>query len=373
MEKVDNTINTMLKIGVIERSDSTYINPLVVAAKKDFDIRLCLDARELNERLESDHDGPEEMEQVFKRFKGAKFMSSVDLMTSFWQVTLNVESRKFTAFIHRCLTYHYVVVPFGTKVSMAALARAAEKVFKGLAFVLNFVDDWVLFSDSFEDHLWHLEILFSRCYDEGITLKFGKLIFCRKEITFLGNILTTVGIIIDPEKVKAIHEFPLPRNAKQLKSFLGLSNFCSKYTHELAEAVGPLLALLHKGVRWNWGQEHFRAFDKAREIFCMEIMLYHPNKNKPFILTTDASQTSLGAYLAQVDNEGHTRLVYCASRTLKGAELRYFATELELLAIVWSLQKFRSFLLGSDVIIRTDHKALTFLNSCKFLTGRLTR
>ena len=143
-------------------------------------------------------------------------MTSLDLTASFWQISLSKESRKYTAFLHRGMTYHHKVMPFGTKVSSAALTRASEFILKGL-------------SEDFEDHLNHLEILFERIGLENITVNFKKVNFCRHEMRFLGHILTLEGIKIDPEKVEAIRNFTAPRHIKHLKGFLGLINFCSKF------------------------------------------------------------------------------------------------------------------------------------------------
>ena len=140
-------------------------------------------------------------------------MSSFDLTASFWQIPLSHESRKYTVFMHRGMTYQHTVMPFGTKVSSAALTRAAEVLINDLSdFIINFVDDWLCVSDSFEDHLIHIEILLERCFLEGITLNFGKIEFCRKEIKFLGHKLSTEGIRPEPDKVEAIKNYPIPRN-----------------------------------------------------------------------------------------------------------------------------------------------------------------
>ena len=158
-----------------------------------------------------------------------------------------------------------------------------------------------------------------------------------------------------------------------MKGFLGLTQFCSKFTAKLAEEIAPLLELKMKGVKWGCDPNHQEAFLKVKELFCAEALLHHPRRDRPYHLVSDASTVALGAFLHQRDDLGLARIVTMASRTLKGAEYNYFTTELELLAIVWALTKFRSFLLGTQVLIETDYKTLCYLLTGRFLNSRLTR
>ena len=190
---------------------------------------------------------------------------------------------------------------------------------------------------------------------------------------FLGHIITTKGIKIDPEKVEIIEQFERPSTPKEVRSFLGLINFSSKFTNRIAFLTGPLLELTKKGVKWRWGEGEQRAFEEVKQLFCKEAFLDYPSPKQPYILHTDASFVGLGAALCQEDPEGNLRIINLASRRLRGPEINYFASEIELLAIVWALSKFRSYLLGAEVLVRSDHKALAFLNTCRFVNGRLMR
>lgn len=314
-EAVDREVNRMLEYGIIERSFSPYINPIVPVVKKDGSVRLCLDARELNRRLQDDHDGPEDMEQVFKKCAKGGVISSFDLTTSFWQVPLHEESRKYTTFLHRGKTYHYTVIPFGTKVSTAALARASENILRGLEdTVVDFVDDWVVLSVDDITHLKDLRELFDRISREGVTIKFAKVKLYRKMIKFLGCMLTSEGLMICRDKVQDIWNFSVPRSKTQLKSFLGLVNFCSKFSDKFAYEAAPLYELL-KGTTYHWTPSHEEAFRKVKETFVEGAFLHHPVRDLPYVLVTDASERGLGACLMQIDREGNDRVVCLASRT----------------------------------------------------------
>ena len=209
--------------------------------------------------------------------------------------------------------------------------------------------------------------------ENNLTINLEKSYFFRSEVKFLGHILTSTGIKPDPEKIETIQNFSRPRNLKELRGFLGLINFYTKFSKNHAAKIVPLLELLKKGVKWTWNEHLERAFNEIKLLFSSSVLLNYPEIKKPFYLQTDASDVALGAVLFQLDEDGNPCPIIYASRTLKGAELAYYTTEKELLAIVWALHKFRSYIMGGKIIIRTDHKALTFLKTCKLLSGRLTR
>ena len=158
-----------------------------------------------------------------------------------------------------------------------------------------------------------------------------------------------------------------------MRGFLGLINFYTKFSKNHAAKIVPLLELLKKGVKWSWNKDLERVFNEIKLLFSSSVLLNYPDIKKPFYLQTDASDVALGAVLFQLDEDGNPCPIIYASRTLKDAELAYYTTENELLAIVWALHKFRSYIMGGKITIRTDHKALTFLKTCKLLSGRLTR
>ncbi|CAB0034932.1 unnamed protein product [Trichogramma brassicae] len=324
--------------------------------------------------MQEDHDGPEEIDQVLRRCQGIGVMSSLDLRASFWQVPLAHESRKYTGFSHQGYTYQYTSVPFGLKISSAALNRAAETILRDMrGSVIAFVDDWLVVSSTMEQHLLDLDELLTRISDENVTVNFDKFEPLRKEIRFVGFVLTPEGIQADEQKTEVIMNFPAPRTPTQSQRLLGMANFNARFTARLAEAAGPLIKLTKKGEPWKWGDAEIKAFHAVKQLFCKSLFLNHPVKGKGYVLYTDASSKALGAALCQEIEPGDVRIIYMASRTLKGAELNYYTTELELLAIVWALEKFRSYVYGQPVEVRTDHQALTFLRTSRFLSQRLLR
>ena len=323
------------------QSDSPYTNPLVVTPKKDGKIRLCLDARR---------------------------------NMSFWQIPLHPDSRKFTAFLYKGKCYEHVVTPFGLKTSTAALVRGLDTVLGGLGeFVIPYVDDILVASETDLAHLRHLEEILQRFQQHNVTLNFRKCDVKVTEVIFLGHVLSPEGIRPDLSRIQAIREFIEPKNKKQLQGFLGTVNFRAKFVEKFAKQLVPLLELLKKGKRWTWEVKHQEAFGKIKEFFGNWVMLHFPDPQKKFYVQTNASDYAIGAVIYQKDEMGSPLIIGCSSRTLRGAEIAYSTTEKELLALVWSLQKYRNMLIGAQIVHRTDHHALKFLRSCKLLSGRLMR
>ena len=214
-------------------------------------------------------------------------------------------------------------------------------------------------------------MIFARFKEKNITLNFRKCEFRKEETTFLSHIISAHGIRPDPEKIQAIKDFNTPENKKQPQGFPGTDNFSTKFSKDIFEAISPILGLMKKGIKWHWKEEHQVAFERVKSLVCSEVMLHFPNSSQPYYLQTDASNYEIGAVLYQQDKES-IKLIAWGSRTLRRSKLNYFTTEKELLALVWALQKYHSFLWGAVIIHRTDHMALTFSRSCKLISKRLT-
>lgn len=264
-DQVQKQIDHMLLSEIIQKSNSSYINPLVPVIKKDGTVRVCLDARRLNERLIEDWECPETAEVLFQGCQGVKIISALDLTSSFWQIPLHPDSKKYTAFQHRGNTYEFNVVPFGLKTSTAALVRGLEQALQGIGdYVIKFVDDMLIKSSSEEEHLEHIKKLL---VVTNLTINLEKCKFFQEQVKFLGFILSTEGIRPDPEKIQGIQNFPAPRNIKQLKGFLGLVNFYTRFSEKHAEAIVPLLYLLKKGNKWQWTEKEQKYFKNIKDLF----------------------------------------------------------------------------------------------------------
>lgn len=373
-EKVTKHLQELLQDNIIERSTSPYINPILVVPKKDNTIRLCLDARMINSKIKNDYDTNRGINELLSKAKSTKFLTTMDLTSSYWQVGLSQQSRPYTAFQYKGRTYQFTRIPFGINISQAALLRAMDAVLgqNNDDFLLLYVDDALLFSDSFKQHLSHLRYFLSKLKESNMTVKLEKSLFFRDQVPFLGYIFTTSGLKPDPKKIEAIKNFPIPKTRKQLKGFIGLVNFYNKFCERFSTTIQPLMKLTSKTQRFTWTEENTKTLNDVKELF-ISTQLSHPDCTKPFHLQTDCSKLAIGGHLYQLDENGDKKAITFISRLLKPHEVNYTTTEQECLAILHCLERVRHIVLGQHIHIQTDHKALTFLKTCKLLSPRLIR
>lgn len=228
-------------------------------------------------------------------------------------------------------------------------------------------------SKTFEEHVDLLDCLFKKLIEVGFTLSLKKSRFFCDTVKFLGVIIDREGVRVDPEKVDTIQNFPIPRDRKQLQGFLGVCGYSGKFVRQHVDYIVPFRDLLKPNVSWSWTESHDQAFEAMKRNFLNSVVLHHMLPGKGFRLQTDASDMGISGVLYQVDSEGESRIVALTSRVLTKCEVRYTVTEKELLAIVYSLLKFRRYLLGTSFEIVTDHQALTFLLKTPYHNARLMR
>lgn len=373
--EIDRQVKEMIEWGVIREQQTEYVSPLVVVTKKDGSPRVCLDARFLNKRMVMDHVMPPNPSELLFHFVEGQCLSKLDMTSSYWQVPIKESHRKYTGFLYQGRTYVFNVLPFGLCTSVGSFIRGLNIVLGGemAEFLVLYVDDILIFSRDIQSHYEHLALIFKKLIEAGVTIKLRKCQFACKRIEFLGHILTPTGIEIDPNRVSAIQNFRAPRNVKELRSFLGLINYERRFCNQLAELTVPLLRLLKRGNRWRWTDIEHEAFQNLKEVFLKLTVLHHPKETEEYFVQTDASNHGIGACLFQLGLEGERKIIAYSSRTLKGPELAYSVTEKEALAVVYALRQWRVFLLGRAVTVITDHKAISFLNDCRFTNARLTR
>ena len=236
-----------------------------------------------------------------------------------------------------------------------------------------YMDDIIVYSRTFDDHLMHLERVFQ--FLEGAKLKMGadKCSFCKTKIPFLGHIITPDGIRPNEALTTKVKDFPVPQNVTAIQSFLGLSGYYRQFIKNYAKIALPLIQLTRKDIKFEWNQECQKAFDYLKQQLTSEPILQFPDFKQHFILYTDASDFGLGAVLAQRPHNGKETVIGYASRTLNSPERNYNITEKECLAVIWATAYFHKFLYGQKFTIVTDHQALKVLNTDKTPKGRLAR
>ncbi|CAF1432643.1 unnamed protein product [Rotaria sordida] len=375
---IEQNIKEMLDQGIISPSTSPWASPVILVPKKDGNLRFCIDYRKLNAVTIRDAYPLPRIDDTLDSLRQAKFVSTLDLRSGYWQVEMDQDSRNKTAFVTHKGLFEFNVMPFGLTNAPATFQRLMDIVLAGLKWqcCLVYIDDVVIFSPTFEQHVKDLEKVFQALQSANLTLKTSKCQFCRREMRYLGHIITQNGIKPDPDLIKSVTNFPQPKKIKDVQSFLGLTGYYRRFIKDYSKIAEPLLQQLRNCQKGNhhlkWSKECTDAFETLKQRLTNAPIMNTPNFEQPFILELDACEYGLGAILTQ-EYDGEKYVIAYASRTLSTAERKYGATEREALAIVWATKYFRPYLEGNKIYIRSDCKALEWMRTAKDVTGRLAR
>ncbi|UYV80895.1 K02A2.6-like, partial [Cordylochernes scorpioides] len=371
---IQDEVNKMEKLDIIQPSESPWASPVVLIRKKDGSWRFCVDYRRLNKITKKDVYPLPRIDDTLDCLRGARFYSSMDLQSGYWQIDVEESDREKTAFITPDGLYEFKVMPFGLCNAPATFERMIDNLLKGLKWTicLCYLDDIIVFSDGFEEHLRRLQLVLNCLKKAGLCLNSKKCKFGAKTITVLGHEVSENGIRPDQEKIRAVHDFATPRSLKEVRSFLGLSSYYRRFIPNYAHVAQPLNDLLKKDSAFNWNQEEQNAFEALKSALISEPALGHFDYSSPTEIHTDASNYGIGAVLVQIQ-KGKERAIAYASRTLNKAEKNYSTTERECLAIIWAINKFRPYVFGQPFTIVTDHHSLCWLTNLKDPCGRLAR
>lgn len=372
-DQVRDNIKELIKTGIIERSTSQYVNPIVVVVKKNGELRLCLDARNINKFSKPQYEAPMSVEAILGRITRTSVFSKLDLKHSFWLIPLHEDSRDYTAFSIDGEIYRFCVVPFGVQSACSALTKALHQILnKYESFVLHYVDDILIFSKNEEEHYDHLQTVLSELDSAGLKLNNEKCEFYKQEVTYLGYKINQNMIQLDPQRIEIIKEYVRPKNLKTLRGFLGMLNYYKRLIPDLSNKEVPLIELLKKNVKWEWNVQREEAFQDIKAQFLKNLKIYHPNYDIPFVLRTDASIHRLAGVLVQNQEIGEVPISF-VSRTTKKSEKNYSTSELELASIIFAVTKLRFYLLGNQFTIETDNQALTSILNNKYGNNRIHR
>lgn len=377
-EQVKLEIDQMLRDQIIEPANSPYNNPLHIVPKSNNTLRLVLDSRQLNTIIVPETDRPQTLDELLQNFYGVNVLSSVDLRSSFWQIELHPDCRKYTAFLCFGVSYQFRKLPYGLNVSSAAFIRALNTILPDdlKKHITTYVDDILIAQRSWQEHNEVLRKLLTIFQQNGITINLEKSQFGQSEIKFLGHIISSNGIQPDPKKLDAIRLFPTPTCKKQVRGFLGLVNFYRRFI-KVDELVTPTLnTLTGKNTKWFWDEQANSEFLRLKQALLQAPILAHPDMTRDFSLETDSSKIGIAAHLFQeieVNGNIEIKTIAFTSRVLTKSEQNYGITELETLAVVNAFAKFRYFLAGKHTKVYTDHKALEFLMTSKLVHDRLKR
>ena len=373
---MNEEVKKMLSRGVIRPSSSPWSSPVVMVRKKNGSWRFCIDYRKLNAVTHQDAYPLPRIDATLESLAGSTLFTTLDLASGYWQVEIEEDDKEKTAFSTEKGHFEFNVMPFGLTNAPATFQRLMECILAGLTGeqCLIYIDDIIVFSASFPEHLERLTNVFLKLQDAGLKLKTEKCKFVQKAVKYLGHVVSAEGICPDPAKTEVVVSYPVPTSAKEVKQFMGLCNYYRRFVKDYSKIAAPLFKLLSKenAKFFAWNSASQNAFEELKSRLVSPPIQAYPDFKQPFLLHTDASDAAIGAVLSQVQGGTECVIAYW-SRKLQKAERNYSTTEREALAVVASLKEFYPYVYGFPCKLITDHNPLTSLKGIKDVGGRRTR
>ena len=374
-DQLQAEIHDLLAAGIIWPSLSPWSSPIIPVRKKDGSVRLCVDFRRINAVSVPDPYLMPRVDEIIDRLGKAQSLSKLDLNKGFRQVPVNPSDIEKTAFCAPAGKFEYVFMPFGLQNAPATFQRLMDQVLVNMMdFARAYIDDVVVYSESWEEHLRHLQTVLERFREVGLTAKPSKCEWAAASFTYLGHVVGRGQVRPEEGKVKAARDFARPITKTDIRSFLGLTTYYRNFVDHYADNSVALTAATRKTAPTTveWTQQMEEEFRYIKDSLCCVPFLIIPTEDDTFVLQADASGTGIGAMLSVKRDTGEKPVAFF-SRKLLPREQKYSATELEGLAVVDAITHFGIYLISSPFTVETDHRALSFLNTCKLTNGRLAR
>jgi ribonuclease HI len=366
-------LDDLLKRGFIRPSVSPFGAPILFAKKKDGGLRLCVDYRALNLLTVKNRYPLPRIDDLLDRLSGAKVFSKIDLRSGYHQIRIAPSDVHKTAFRTRYGHFEWNVLPFGLCNAPATFQRLMQDVFRAYldVFVVVYIDDICVYSKTPSDHVRHLTTVFETLRKHQLYARLDKCVFGQKQIEFLGHIVSGNGVATDPVKTSAVQRWPTPRNASELRSFLGLAGYYTRFVKDYSRIAAPLTSLLSNKTPWHWDEPCESAFNELKHALSNPPVLALPDFSKTFTVHCDASQSALGAVLTQGEGKEERPVAYL-SRKLHSTERNWPTHEKELAAVVHALTTWRHYL-GRRFLVVTDNWAVKHALTQPHVGAKLSR
>ena len=373
--KLKSELDDMKQLGVISESTSPYAAPIVMVPKKDNSIRLCCDYRKLNAHTVFDPYMMPRTDHIIDDIGHAKYVTTIDLTKGYWQVPLDEDARIKSAFVTPFGHFQFNTLPFGLKNSGPAFQRLVDKVLKGLQFATAYIDDIVIHSDSWENHMAHIKQVLKRLQDARLTAKPKKCKFGMSRTEYLGFVIGQGKVSPIQGKIQGIQSCVRPTTKTGVRSFMGMANYYRGFIPNFAQITAPLSDLLRKNMPNTivWNEDCENSFCELKKALSKEPVLHLPDYSKTFFVQTDASDKAIAGILSQRTDNGKEYPIAYRSRKLSIREQYWPTVEKECLAIVWAISQFEYYIWGRKFVVETDHKPLSWLNQVRNRNKRLMK
>lgn len=378
LEELRKQLDELLEKGYIVPSKSPYGAPILFVKKKDGTMRLCIDYRSLNDQTIKNKYPLPYIDEIFDQLRGAKYYTKIDLVSGYHQIRIHPDDIEKTAFRTRYGLYQWLVLPFGLTNAPATFTRLMQDVLSPLLdkFVINFIDDILIYSNSIQEHEQHVREVLSLLRQHKLHAKREKCEFITTQVSFLGHVISAEGVSMDPAKIKSILEWPPLKSIKDVRSFLGLAGYYRRFVKSFSKIVSPISDLLkHKEEKFSdtqWGEKQQQAFDQIKRCITSAPVLILADPKLDYVICTDASGFATGAVLMQDHGNGLQPICYISKKMLP-AETRYDVYDQELLSMVLAFRQWRHYLLGRHVTVHTDHLNLKYIHTKAEQSNRQAR
>ena len=374
-ELLDKEVQYMLENDIIEESQSNWSSPCILVPKHDGGFRFCTDFRKVNDKTKSDSFPIPRIADCIDQIGNAKFVSTFDMLKGYWQVPLTQRAREISAFVTPSGLYQYKVMPFGMKNAPATFQRMVNKLVRDIDGCEGYIDDVVIFSDNWSDHIRQIKRFFQIMREAKLTINLMKSEFGKATVKYLGHIVGQGQVRPLDAKIQTIVKYPIPTSRKELARFLGMAGYYRNFCLNFSDIAAPLTNLLSKKVKFVWTDDCQLAFDKVKLLLQKSPVLKSPDYEKPFKLIIDSSDVGTGSVLVQEASDGLDHPVSYFSKKFLKYQKNYSVVEKETLGLVLALEHFDVYLGSTPFKIKvyTDHNPLTFLKTMKNKNQRLVR
>jgi hypothetical protein len=388
LEEQKRQIADLLDRGLIRESISPWGSPVLFVTKprSPGEWRMCIDYRMLNKATIRNTYPLPRIEDCINRLGNAKHLTTLDLTSGYWQMRVAPQDIPKTAFNTRYGKYEFLVMPFGLTNAPSTFQMLMNQILRPYIdkFVLVYLDDIMVYSNSLDEHKHHLRLVFEALRDANLYAKPKKCVFNKPEVEFCGHIVGSGVVKVLDQKVKVIRDWPVPKNVHEVRQFYGLANYYRRFIKHFAAIAAPLSELFktvdkesdkrnkRRPIVWNTACQI--AFNRLKDALSNAPVLAQPDPSKPYIIETDASDFAIGYALMQKGDDDQIHPIAYEGSKLSNAELKYPVHEKELLAVKRALEKWSHYIEnGQTTTILTDHESLKYMNTVKTPSRRLAR
>ncbi len=375
LEQLKSELEYMLENDIIQPSMSPWSSPCILVPKSNGGVRFCTNFKKVNCLSKTDSFPLPRIDDCIDRIGHAMYVTKFDLLKGYWQIPLSARAKQISAFCTPEGLYEYNVMPFGLKNAPATFQRLINRVTSDVPHCDAYIDDVIVPTDSWSEHLVTIRRLFEKLTQAKLTVNLSKSEFVQATVTYLGHVVGQGQVRPVQAKVEAILHFPRPKTKKELMRFLGVAGYYRKFCKNFAQVATPLTNLLKKNVPYVWNSAQEDSFHKIKAILTNEPVLVTPNFEKQFIIHVDACDVGAGAVLQQEDSAGITHPICYFSKKFNGHQRNYSTIEKETLGLILAVQHFEVYISTTlhPVLVHTDHNPLVFVSKMKNKNQRLMR